>query len=93
MKEKNGLPARPKFHVYMFLNECTSEKKLAALKVKIREYFPDFDQKAVDTAHFIFGVENPTVEYYDGNLTIDEFMENLHKLPEVIRCPSMRKRF
>ena len=84
MKEKNGLPARPKFHVYMFLNECTSEKKLAALKVKIREYFPDFDQKAVDTAHFIFGVENPTVEYYDGNLTIDEFMENLHKLPEVI---------
>ena len=64
------------------------------------EYFPDFDQKAVDTAHFIFGVENPTVEYYDGNLTIDEFMENLHKLPEVIlwenataRCRSMRQRF
>ena len=84
MKEKDGKPPRPKFHVYMFLNECTSESSLSKLKVKIREYFAVFDPKAVDTAHFIFGVENPTVEYYDGELTIDEFMANLYKLPEVI---------
>ena len=84
MKEKDGKPARPKFHVYLFMNECTSEKALAKLKAKVREYFPAFDPKAVDTAHFLFGVENPTVEYYDGDITVDEFMANLNKLPDVI---------
>jgi hypothetical protein len=84
MKEKDGLPARPKFHVYLFLNEWTAEKGLSKLKAKIREYFPAFDPKAVDTAHFIFGVENPTVEYYDGDITVDEFMVKLNKLPDVI---------
>ena len=84
MKVKDGKPARPKFHVYMLLNECTSERALFKLKSKIRDLFPAFDPKAVDTAHFLFGVENPTVEYYDGDLTIDEFMATLNTLPDTI---------
>lgn len=84
MKVKDGKPARPKFHVYMYLNEYTSEKTLSKLKTKIREHFPAFDKKAVDTAHFLFGVESPTVEYYDGDLTIDEYMSTLNHLPAVI---------
>lgn len=87
MKEKNGLPARPKFHVYLPIHECASEKALSSLKKQIQEYFPAFDPKAVDTAHFIFGVENPSVEYFDGDLTADEFMASLYsrgKLPDII---------
>ena len=84
MKEKNGKPARPKFHVYFIINETGSENRLAKLKKRVQEYFPAFDPEALDAARFLFGVDNPQVEFYDGNTPLDVFMDRLGTLPEVI---------
>lgn len=85
MKVKDGKPARPKFHIYFFLGaEIRNERAVFKLKSAIRQYFPAFDEKAVDTAHFIFGVKEPKVEFFDGDTAIDEFMRNRNKLPELI---------
>lgn len=75
MKEKNGKTARPKFHVYFIINAMTNEKRLAKLKKDVQKYFPAFDPAALDTARFLYGVENPKVEFYDGDTPLDAFME------------------
>ena len=84
MKAKNGLPARPKFHVYFVMRKCTNAKEYQKLKQQVQQYFPAFDIEALGAARFLFGVENPVVEYYDGDLTINEFMERRNALPEII---------
>ncbi|MBB5182214.1 VapE domain-containing protein [Catenisphaera adipataccumulans] len=84
MKEKNGKPARPRFHVYFIMNTVTDVDRFAALKLKALEHFPQFDSDAMDRAHFFYGVENPQVEYYPGNIPVDTFLVNLDKLPDVI---------
>lgn len=76
MKEKDGLPARPKYHYYFKLKEkIANADKWAALKAAIQQYFPAFDDGAIDAARFMYGVENPQPVFYGGNLCIDEFME------------------
>lgn len=84
MKVKNGKPARPKYHVYFIISETTSATQLAKLKKRVREYFPAFDPEALDAARFLFGVENPQVEFYDGNTPLNVFMDKLDALPDVI---------
>lgn len=86
MKVKDGKPARPKFHSYFIITETTSAKQLAALKKRVQKYFPAFDPEALDAARFLYGVENPQVEFYDGDTTLDVFMKKLDELPEVIAC-------
>ena len=46
----------------------------------VQEYFPAFDP----AARFFYGVENPKVEFYDGDTPLDIFMEQQNALPEVI---------
>ena len=84
MKVKNGLSARPRFHVYFTMNETKSERVYSEMKKQVLKLFPWFDPHAVDTAHFLFGVENPTVEFYDGESTIDEFLSSNSSLPAMI---------
>lgn len=75
MKEKGGKKPRPKFHVYFPLSrKITNSKEYNNLKKIVRAKFPAFDDKALDAARFYFGVENPTVEYFKGNITIDDFV-------------------
>ena len=75
MKNKGNRIARPKFHVYFEADKALSIEGRLHLKNEVREYFPYFDEKALDEAHFFFGVENPKVEWYQGNLTLAEFFE------------------
>lgn len=78
MKEKDGLCARPKYHYYFPLKEkITHGKAWAAMKEQMREIFPAFDPKALDAARFLYGVENPQPEYFDGEICIDEFLSNM----------------
>ena len=75
MKEKDGKRARPKFHVYFPLKSgFKSIKKYEALKQVALAAFPYFDNNAIDGARFFFGVENPKVEYFAGDIKIDEFL-------------------
>lgn len=76
MIEKEGRPARPKFHKYYPRRKpLTNEKQAAAFNQAVRAYCPAFDNNALDPARFIYGVKNPVVEYVPGELTLDEFME------------------
>jgi hypothetical protein len=84
MKVKDGKAARPKWHVYFVTSEITSEQQLDKLKKRVREHFPAFDDNALDTARFMYGVENPQVEYYDGDTPLNVFMDKLDTLPDVI---------
>lgn len=75
MKEKDGKKARPKFHVYFpLLREIKNTREYNELKKTVRGAFPAFDDKALDAARFLYGVENPQAEYFDGMFTIDEFV-------------------
>ena len=52
MKEKNGLPARPKHHYYFPRSrKAETAGESAKLRNAIIEHFPQFDEKAKDPAH------------------------------------------
>ena len=81
MKAKDGLCARPKWHYYFFLKDvCRSATEWAHMKELVRAYFPAFDEKALDAARFMYGVENAQPVFYDGGTFIDEFIKE--KFPQ-----------
>lgn len=71
MKPKEGISARPRFHVYFPHDPLTDGEVCTALKRGIQSQFPFFDANALDSARFIFG--NPTEEilWHEGEITID----------------------
>jgi hypothetical protein len=84
MKEKNGLPARPRFHVYFPIDEMVSVERYEKLKAAVQKKFPAFDENAIDGARFFFGVESPIVEYFAGNTLINDFLFQSAYLPDTI---------
>lgn len=79
MKEKNGRPARPKFHVYFPVERVTDAKRYAAMKQQLLKHFPWFDANAADAARFYFGSDNGT-EYFPGATTADKLLHEI--IPE-----------
>lgn len=75
MKEKGGKSPRPRFHVYFMIPVTTDTDEYANLKQKIARAFPYFDTNALDSARLLFGTDNAEVEFYDGNKSITEFLE------------------
>ncbi|MGX7092408.1 phage/plasmid primase, P4 family [Hutsoniella sourekii] len=75
-KVKGNQSARPRFHVYFPIHSIQDADDYKALKERIVEVAPYFDINALDSARFIYGVENPEVMYFDGKLTIDDFIAN-----------------
>ena len=74
MKEKNGKPARPKFHVYFEIGECCDPAKYAGLKQAIWAKYPFFDDNALDAARFIFGADVGDVIWHEGWVCIDDMV-------------------
>jgi len=74
MKANNGKAARPKFHIALLTDPVTGPEQLKRLKERAHEVFPYFDPKAMDSAHFFYGTENPQVEFHPGNKTLNEFL-------------------
>ncbi len=72
MKEKDGKCARPRFHVYFVIDECTDGERYSSLKRAIHKAYPFFDEKALDAARFLYGVEKPQVIWNEGFVFIDE---------------------
>jgi len=90
MKVKNNKAARPKGHYYFPQAQAIANfEKWTALKVAVCDYFPAFDEKALDAAHFLFGVDDPQPVYYPGELCIDEFMAQ--KAAESKPTPAKKK--
>ena len=74
MKPKDGKVPRPKYHLYFPITEMTDAGRYKQLKHWIYSRFPYFDDKALDSARHIYGVEDPQVYRYPGSLTVDAFM-------------------
>ena len=91
MVEKEGRPARPKFHKYYPRRKpLTDAKQAKAFHKEVQDYCPAFDANALDAARFIFGVVNPIVEYVPGEMTLDEFMEQRRTTKAVQERPAYR---
>lgn len=73
-KTKNGKAARPKFHVFFPIPEQTDSTAYSDMKKRLQNEFPFFDSNALDAARFFFGTNPPEVEFFDGNLTIADFL-------------------
>lgn len=74
MKAKHHKAPRPKFHIYFPITEITNAKTYAELKHEIQEYFPYFDDNALDAARFVFGVPITRAIWHDGSQNVDQFM-------------------
>ena len=74
MKEKDGKPARPRFHVYFFIHAITDSSKYAALKRAIWKRFPFFDGNALDAGRFIYGADAGECIWHDGGTLIDDIV-------------------
>ncbi|MEM5770391.1 MAG: DNA primase, partial [Bacillota bacterium] len=75
MREKNGKPARPKFHVLFPIDYVTNAACYSDMKKLVNAIFPYFDTKALDAARFFFGTNSPEVEIYEGSMNLSEFLE------------------
>lgn len=74
MKAKHHKAPRPKFHIYFPITEITNAKTYAELKHEIQEYFPYFDDNALDAARFVFGVPSTKAIWHDGSQNVNQFM-------------------
>ena len=74
MKPKNGKPARPKFHAFFSIDPIEDYEEYSELKKLINRIFPYFDKGAMDAARFFFGTKDPSVEFFDGDLTLTQFL-------------------
>lgn len=83
MKQKGDKAPRPKFHIYFPDIAFTDTKEYSRHKKAVCDYFKKFDPNAKDAARFFFGVENPKVEFYDGNTQLFEFMQTISVSEEV----------
>ena len=74
MRIKKGKPARPKFHVMIAIDPVTEPKSYAAIKRKLASLLPFVDMNALDSARFFYGTEDPLVEFYPGERTLNELL-------------------
>lgn len=76
MKPKSGKSPRPRFHVYCPIPPITDSGEYTALKKRIAAEFPYFDKNALDSARLLFGVSNPQVEVFNGDMSIVDYLDN-----------------
>ena len=74
MKVKNGKPARPKFHTFFWIDPIEDYAEYSELKKLINRIFPYFDKGAMDAARFFYGTPDPLVEFFEGDLTLTQFL-------------------
>lgn len=76
MREKNGKPARPKFHILFPIKRMINAAAYSDMKKLVNSIFPYFDNKALDAARFFFGTTNVEIELFPGSMNLTEFLEN-----------------
>lgn len=77
MKIKDGKAPRPKFHVYFPDVMINNGEEYSKHKQEVISYFPAFDANAKDSARFFIGVENPYVNYYNGEVLLMNFIKTV----------------
>ena len=74
-KEKNGKPARPKFHVLFPIDYVSDATLYSDMKKLVNSIFPYFDTQALDAARFFFGTAAADVALYPGRMNLTEFLD------------------
>ena len=74
MRIKKGKPARPKFHVMIAIDPVSDSKAYTAIKRKLAALLPFVDMNALDSARFFYGTEEPLVEFYPGERTLNDLL-------------------
>lgn len=75
MEPKQSKSPRPRFHVVFPIDPLSDPNDYAALKQRLWKHFPFFDSRALDASRFLFGTENPSVEFHPGTNTLNTFLE------------------
>ena len=78
MLPKEGKTARPRFHCFFSIDKMTSAAEYAALKRRLNDLFPFFDQKALDAARFFFGTPSPEVVFRAGSVSLQECLDSYY---------------
>ena len=95
---KGDKSARPRFHVFFPIPKVTDGEEYAAMKRKIADAFPYYDTNALDSARFLYGNNSEEVEFYEGDKTILDYLEeddfadfdaSLEQVPEGQRNSTM----
>lgn len=95
---KGDKSARPRFHVFFPIPKVTDGEEYAAMKRKIADAFLYYDTNALDSARFLYGNDSDEVEFYEGDKTILDYLEeddfadfdaSLEQVPEGQRNSTM----
>lgn len=95
---KGNKSARPRFHIFFPIEIVSDEQKYADMKRRIADAFPYYDANALDSARFLYGNDSDEVEFYEGNKTILDYLEeddfadfdaSLEQVPEGQRNSTM----
>ncbi len=68
---------RPRFHVIFLIDEINNADEYKALKDKLFDYCPLIDPMAKDSARLLAGTPNPIVEWHDGTITLNQFLDDV----------------
>lgn len=72
---KGNKSARPRFHIFFPIEIVSDEQEYADMKRRIADAFPYYDTNALDSARFLYGNDSDEVEFYEGNKTILDYLE------------------
>lgn len=95
---KGDKSARPRFHIFFPMEIVSNEQEYADMKRRIADAFPYYDTNALDSARFLYGNDSDEVEFYEGDKTILDYLEedefadfdaSLEQVPEGQRNSTM----
>lgn len=95
---KGDKSARPRFHIFFPIEIVSDEQEYADMKRRIADAFPYYDTKALDSARFLYGCDSDEAEFYEGDKTILDYLEeddfadfdaSLEQVPEGQRNSTM----
>lgn len=72
MLTKDGKSARPRYHVYFPIENCTDADEYTAIKVALQKAYSFFDDNALDAARFLFGATTDEVVWHEGWMLITD---------------------
>lgn len=100
-KGKTEYGPRPRFHVIFLIDGITNADEYKAIKERLYGYCPLIDPNAKDSARFLAGTNEPLVEYHEGTITLNKFLDDVYSekafrelgevIPEGSRNATMHK--
>lgn len=76
-KGKTEYGPRPRFHVIFLIDGITNADEYKAIKERLYDYCPLIDPNAKDSARFLAGTNEPLVEYHEGTITLNKFLDDV----------------